>query len=255
VQTALSISPFAAELFDGPPRAGIGLGHGYVLFGDQVLALTRPGGLRMPNGVESALVVEGGERATVSDGALTTATGSVVADAHWDPQPRPRFSLAVRPRPQVRLDELAGNGPGLTPLGDDILVGYLAAAALAGGDRGELVARAEQAGRRTTALSRTLLRLAARAHLPEAAHRLLVDGDPQPLLGFGSSSGKGIAFGLALFSRTDANEAARAGVTFRLGESGFVLAIRDAAITTEQASTAVAFDRRDPRHVRALAAI
>jgi hypothetical protein len=51
VSPALSISPFAAELFDGPPQAGIGLGHGYVLFGDQILALTRPNGLRMPNGV------------------------------------------------------------------------------------------------------------------------------------------------------------------------------------------------------------
>jgi hypothetical protein len=225
VQTALSISPFAAELFDGPPRAGIGLGHGYVLFGDQVLALTRPGGLRMPNGVESELIVEAGERATVGEGALTTVKASVVAGAHWDPQPRPRFSLAVQPRPQLRLDNLAGHGPGLTPLGDDILVGYLAAAALADGDRGELVAAAERAGRRTTALSRTLLRLAARASLPEAAHRLLVDGDPQPLLGFGSSSGKGIAFGLALFGPGDADEAARTDVTVPLGESGFVLAI------------------------------
>jgi hypothetical protein len=225
VPASFSISPFAAELLDGPLLTGIGLGHGYVLFGDQVVALTPSGGLRMPNGIESELVVVAGERVTVGEGALTTATAFVGAGPRWDPRPRPRFSLSLRPRPQLRLDELAGRGPGLTPLGDDILVGYLAAAALAGIDGDDLAARAEQAGRRTTALSRTLLRLAARAWLPEAAHRLLVDGDLQPLIEFGASSGKGIAFGLALFSHAEQDATRRQELTFPLVANGFELVV------------------------------
>jgi hypothetical protein len=43
------------------------------------------------------------------------------------------------------------------------------------------------------------LNLASRGALAEVAHRLLVDGDPVPLLRFGATSGKGIAFGLTLF--------------------------------------------------------
>jgi hypothetical protein len=46
--------------------------------------------------------------------------------------------------------------------------------------------------RHTTALSRTLLRLAAQGSVPEAAHRLLEEGDLNPLLDFGATSGTGI---------------------------------------------------------------
>jgi hypothetical protein len=120
---------------------------------------------------------------------------------------------------------LAGRGPGLTPLGDDILVGYLAAAALAGTSGAAVAAWAARTGRVTTALSRTLLRLAARGALPEAAHHLLVDGDPEPLLAFGASSGKGIAFGLALFGVGD-TEAKSEERVVRLGETGFALVMQ-----------------------------
>jgi hypothetical protein len=195
---AVSVSPFAAELIAGPSNSGVGLGHGYVLFDRQVIALTPPGRLRMPNGIETDLVVADRERVSVGHGALRTPDAAIGVGPLWDPRPQPRVVLSLRPRPRLDLGGLVGRGPGLTPLGDDILVGYLAAAALAGAG-GSAIACAARAARQTTALSRTLLYLAARGALPEAAHRLLVDGDPEPLLAFGASSGKGMAFGLALF--------------------------------------------------------
>jgi hypothetical protein len=196
---ALSIAPFATELLAGSQQTGVGLGHGYVLFGGHVLALTPPGRLRMPNGIETDVVVAEGEEAVAGDGALRTATDTVEGGPLWNPRPLPRVTLSLRPQPQLRLDRLAGRGPGLTPLGDDIVIGYLAAAALNGTSRPDVAALVAHTARRTTMLSATLLRLAAVGALPEAAHRLLLWGDPEPLLRFGASSGTGIAFGLALF--------------------------------------------------------
>jgi hypothetical protein len=188
-------APFAAALLAGSRRTGTALGHGYVQIGDDVLAVTPPGAPRMPNGIEGELELEPGETVTVGGGELRAAAGSLATGELWDPRPRPRVSLSLSPEPSVDLPALAGRGPGLTPLGDDVLVGWIAAAALAGEDASEL---AEDAGGRTTALSRTLLRLAARGELPEPAHRLLEHGELEPLLRFGASSGRGIAFGLAL---------------------------------------------------------
>ena len=112
----------------------------------------------------------------------------------WNP--RPHVRLKRRSGSRRNLERLAGLGPGLTPLGDDILVGYLGAAALAGEDLGGL---AERVGRRTNALSSTLIRLAAHGELPEPAHALLERGEFEPLQSFGATSGKGIALGIALY--------------------------------------------------------
>lgn len=199
--TAGSVSRFAAALLAGPPRRGQALGHGYVRFGPDVLAVTPAGALRMPNGVECDLVLGEGETVSIGNGELRTATAVVADDGRrWDAQPSPRYELAVHPCPDVDPPRLAGRGPGLTPLGDDVLVGFFAASALAGHD---LRPVAERAARRTTALSATLLRLAAQGELPEAAHRLLEEGEIEPLLGFGHTSGAGIALGLALAGRRD----------------------------------------------------
>ena len=195
---AVSTSPFAAQLLAGRRRKGVALGPGYVLFGDAVLALTQPGALRMPNGIETDLRLKWGERVEIGNGVLTTATTSLTAGPLWDPRPRVRVRLTLPWRPRLRLRSLAGRGPGLTPLGDDVLVGFLAGCILSGADPDETAREAEAAARKTTALSRTLLRLAARGELPEAAHRLLEEGDPEPLRVFGHTSGKGIALGLAL---------------------------------------------------------
>lgn len=205
MSAALSVSPFAAALLAGPRRVGKAIGHGYVRIGDDVLAVTRPGAARMPNGIETELELEPGERVTVGRGELRTETGVVTLGPRWNP--RPRVRLAARPRARPRLERLAGRGPGLTPLGDDVLVGYLAGSALAGAAPSAIAALAERAGRQTTALSRTLLLLAAKGQLPEPAHRFLEQGDPEPLLQFGVTSGRGIALGLRLAAEVPALEA------------------------------------------------
>jgi hypothetical protein len=81
--------------------------------------------------------------------------------------------------------ELLGRGPGLTPEGDDLLAAVAATLAVlgpaAGWDRpvlsGVLAGLVTPARERTTALSATLLHLAARRRLVEPAGRLL-DLDP-----------------------------------------------------------------------------
>ncbi len=190
---ARTVSPFAARLLAGPLRDGTVLGHGYIAFGDDVLAVTPPGALRLPNGIEAAVALRTGATATIGEGALCAGQPAIVAGPIWNARPSPRFQVRARPLPQLDLEALVGRGPGLTPLGDDILMGYLGACALAG------VPSLPVPGA-TTALSRTLLRLAALGELPEAAHRLLEDGDLRPLLAFGATSGKGVALGLALIN-------------------------------------------------------
>jgi hypothetical protein len=86
------------------------------------------------------------------------------------------------PEPAARATrELVGRGPGLTPEGDDLLAAVAGTLAVlgpaAGWDRpaltGFLAALVDPAAERTTALSATLLQLAARRQLVEPAGRLL----------------------------------------------------------------------------------
>lgn len=198
---ALSQSPSAARLLNGTALRGASLGHGHLLFSGHVLSLTRPGELRMPNGLECELPpLEAGSSCRIGGGCLVCDAGTVYPGPVWDPRPQPRFRVCTRPRlsPQ-ELQGLAGCGPGMTPLGDDILTGYLGACALFEADDVDAPALAAELATRTTSLSGTLLRLAAIGHLPEAAHRLLEHGDPEPLLSWGSTSGSGLLAGLGLF--------------------------------------------------------
>jgi len=186
MSAARSVTPYALALLEGPRRVGRGLGHGYVEVGEDVLALTLPGRPRLPNGIECDLRVDAGERISVGGGALRTATATVTRGPLWDPRPRRRVHVRITPYPQLQAELLLGWGPGLTPLGDDIVVGQLA--------RGVMAPRSYAS---TTRLSRTLLRRAELGELPEPAHALLADGDPEPLLRFGATSGRGILLGLA----------------------------------------------------------
>lgn len=185
---------FAAELLAGPTQRGRGLGHGYVLVGDDVLALTPPGAPRLPNGIETDVSVALGEEVVVGAGALRTPAGYVRPSLRWDARPSPHVLVALDLLVAIDAPTLVGWGPGLTPLGDDILVGYVAGRVLAGRRPPPLVS----AG--TTALSRTLLACAARGELPEPAHALLEDGDAAPLLAWGATSGKGLLLGLGAAS-------------------------------------------------------
>jgi uncharacterized protein DUF2877 len=189
---ALSVSPYAAALLAGPPRVGRVGGHGFVLVGDDVLALTAPGALRMPNGIETRVQLPLGAHVVVGGGTLRCGGLTLDGGPTWEPRPRVVFGVAVTPVLDLDVDSLIGWGPGLTPLGDDVAIGYHAAAALAGRPL-PIAANAS-----TTALGRVLLRLSEEGSLPEAAHALLERGDPQPLLAFGHTSGGGLMLGLAL---------------------------------------------------------
>jgi hypothetical protein len=107
----------------------------------------------------------------------------------------------------VHLDQLLGRGPGLTPLGDDVLAGWFAARAAAGHPDHALAAAVRRRLGVTTLLSATLLDCAVRGEaLPQLAAWL---ADPGPttteaLLAVGATSGAGLlaGAGLALASLT-----------------------------------------------------
>ena len=114
------------------------------------------------------------------------------------------------------LDRLLGRGPGLTPLGDDVLAGWFAARTAAG--RPDLVLAAAVRHRLgvTTLLSATLLDCAVRGEaLPQLTAWL---GDPtstttEALLAVGATSGAGLLAGarLALTSLTTHHPSDRPG--------------------------------------------
>jgi hypothetical protein len=105
------------------------------------------------------------------------------------------------------LDHLLGRGPGLTPLGDDVLAGWFAARVAAGHPDHVLAAAVRRRLGVTTLLSATLLDCALQGEvLPQLAAWL---SDPGPtttdaLLAVGATSGAGLlaGAGLALASIT-----------------------------------------------------
>ncbi|MGO8874598.1 MAG: DUF2877 domain-containing protein [Acidimicrobiales bacterium] len=205
----------------------------------RVVALLPASSVRLPIAVVSADPLPDGslDGAVVGGGVLRVAA-HVWHPLRWfDPRPRPlravsapvladvaRLLLSLN-ESDVGLDprrawaaaealargdgelagELLGAGPGLTPAGDDVVAGALAACALSGGGPspvavGRLLSRARDA---TTALSAALLSCAAAGQVvPQAADflRALSCGGVQPALGrlraVGSTSGTALAVGL-----------------------------------------------------------
>ena len=196
---ARSIATKVAGLLDGPVTEGIGLGHGYVRFGSYVVAITPPGTPRMPNGIECDLEIAPNESASIGEGALRAGRTACFGGPVWQPRPAVRVTLMASPRHPLDPIALLGRGRGLTPEGDDVTIGYVAGRFLLGRPGWPLpsVSMLRAAGR-TTSLSRTLLIHAARGELPEPAHGLLQQGDVDPILGLGHSSGRAMLLGLAL---------------------------------------------------------
>jgi hypothetical protein len=195
---ALSVSRSVVGAFDGPLVEGVVLGRGYLDFGSFVLALTLPGAPRMPNGVETEMRADGRSPAWLGEGMLRVGGGVVEPGPEWEPVPRIVHVPASGPPLRPDTVSLAGRGPGLTPAGDDVLVGYAAGLTLFHDRIDEAEAIARRAGRLTTHLSATLLEHAARGELPEPAHYFLERGDPRPLANFGHSSGRCLMLGLSL---------------------------------------------------------
>lgn len=100
-----------------------------------------------------------------------------------------------------QADHLVGRGPGLTPLGDDVLAGWFAARHAAGRPDTDLAAAVRPLLGATTLLSATLLDCAIRGEaLPQLAAWLR---DPTPpttaaLLAVGATSGTGLLAGAGL---------------------------------------------------------
>jgi hypothetical protein len=104
---------------------------------------------------------------------------------------------------------LVGRGPGLTPLGDDVLAGWLVTRAAAGAPDPTVADAVRRLRTRTTSLSATLLDCALRGEaLPELRSWLVALGTPaeQPaaeaLQGVGATSGTGLLTGATLALRS-----------------------------------------------------
>jgi hypothetical protein len=152
-----------------------------------------PNGPLLPNGVRLTGPVSAG---------LVAVDGAHV----WDPTLTLAASIAVGPD-EALVDrdaaaigaELIGRGPGLTPEGDDVVAGM--AGVLAAASRHDEVAAllGTDLRRRTTALSATLLELAARGMGPEPLQAVLAGraGALERLLAMGHTSGRAYARGAA----------------------------------------------------------
>lgn len=206
----------------------------YLATGDPelpALCLATPDAARVPCALVTPVLPDGAADGTVGEGTLVLGsfTGRV---ARWWRPPRPRgltatglraVAVQLASRVPVKLDpaaeaaredlarglatggplaravrRLLGAGPGLTPLGDDVLAGALVTlGALGDPGFGRLGAEVDAlAPARTTFVSATLLRHAARGEcLPELA-TVLTGGPPDALLRVGHTSGAGLALGV-----------------------------------------------------------
>ena len=109
----------------------------------------------------------------------------------------------------AHLDHLLGRGPGLTPLGDDVLAGWFAARAALGCPDDVLAAAVRRRLGVTTLLSATLLDCAIRGEaLPQLAAWLAdpTDTTADALLAVGATSGAGLMTGAAMAIDSDTTE-------------------------------------------------
>jgi Protein of unknown function (DUF2877) len=204
-------------------------------------AVRLPGSVALAAPLAGLVPLDASTGAVVGDGRVQL--GDVTIDVRrWTVAPRPRFrdlpgaalragevaahlpSLPTLLEPPVSklltalragdpdtmtaaVDGLIGLGPGLTPLGDDLLAGTaLALSAAADGRRHLLTAAIAERRDRTTAVSAALLDAATTGRsIPQAAQLVAaLDGRADlntalaALIAVGSSSGIGMAHGIAL---------------------------------------------------------
>jgi hypothetical protein len=218
---------------DGGSRREVGTG---------VVALLARDAVRLPLGIvidadTAAAPFAGlgpGDQALVGDGLVRCDAGRWRVLRWWDPRVPvvgrvdgrvggPAAAPSPDPRGTDDVDDddvddavarLVGAGPGLTPAGDDVLCGALAALAATGDDarRRALAAAVLRHTHRTTSLSAGLLRCAAAGHgLPQLTRLLtaVLRGEPldrqrqalTDLLAIGHTSGAALATGALLTLR------------------------------------------------------
>ena len=223
----------ARALLPCPSREGwvAGVHHScmYVLSGPDLVVVETADGVGLPCalrlGVDAVAApfgaVRPGSSASVGAGRLIAGPVTVEVVRWWAPpgvrrpgRDRPPAAATglgellgdVPPPVDPSLDphDLLGRGPGLTPAGDDVLVGWLLAVHHDAVLRSALAAAVADAGDRTTALSAALVREAVAGRgVPAAlavADALAGHGELEPaldrLLRVGHSSGAALAFGL-----------------------------------------------------------
>lgn len=230
--TAISVLPATAPMLPGAlrldtalppldPRAPARLDAGTVVVGGLTLArwdartqVWRPAVVPRTAAARAAIGADlrdalAADRAAGRDAAAIDAPTAAALRA-LDAARRAADAGALR----SAVRRLVGRGPGLTPVGDDLLLGALAAEAFRTPGRSPLAAAVGDPATlvRTTALSRSLLAAAAERLLPED---VLLAFDPAPerrrralrrLLRTGHSSGRAAARAIALALAPDAND-------------------------------------------------
>ena len=204
----------------------------YLTVDEDLIALVAPRGVRLP--CAAVLVGEGPppdpDDLTVGEGRVWArerpvgtvrrwfdprvrlsavdpeAVAGLAAEVHVRPAPDPAVPdaavAALADDPVGAVDDLVGRGGGLTPAGDDLLAGCLAAVRARGVPMADALGRAvrQQARGRTSRLSAALLAAADQgAVVPEAAAALRGrPGAARRLLGLGHTSGWYLAAGLVV---------------------------------------------------------
>ncbi|WGX98227.1 DUF2877 domain-containing protein [Nocardioides sp. L-11A] len=235
-------SPLLRSLLHGPPATGTVVHAGrqavYADLGGRILGVLARGAVHVPCAIATALpelpdlpgIAVGAPVATGSGtlrvGPLGVGLTRLVSFATPPLSPAAARRLLAVPvdlapaRDQLPADALerlaaadpaavsalVGRGDGLTPVGDDVLSGWLVATRAAGGDTHAVAAAVRERLPRTTGLSATLLRHAADGEAITPFRSALATGDPAAvaaLLAVGHTSGAGMLLGahLALSSR------------------------------------------------------
>ena len=172
-----STLPDLTELRDAPVRVEAGTLH----VGGTALRTARLADVSVPSPGRHANHGFAPARAMTSAAGIALPAGGRLTEGH--------------------LDHLLGRGPGLTPLGDDVLAGWFAARAAAGRPDHALAAAVRRRLGTTTLLSATLLDCAARGEvLPQLAAWLADPGaaTAEALLAVGATSGAGLMAGAGL---------------------------------------------------------
>ena len=179
----------------GLADAGVRIESGTVRLGSEEVRITRVADVSTPG------LGHGGSRVSERARCLTSSAGlSLPADG--------RLTTA-------HLDRLLGRGPGLTPLGDDVLAGWFAARIAAGRPDHVLAAAVRHRLVVTTLLSATLLDCALHGEVLPQLGDWLARPTPETadaLMAVGATSGAGMLVGadLALTSMTDRDHPGRA---------------------------------------------
>jgi hypothetical protein len=162
---------------------------GYAEIGGFVVVVVGPGGPLLPNGIVLTGPPEPG-RVVIEGARIWDPTLRLRGDERLDAPGDAPFADALHDR--ALMAEIArgliGRGPGLTPEGDDAVAATAAVIAADGGDASPLLPADLRA--RTTALSATLLELAAAGAITEPFHAVLRGAPLERLTRLGHTTGR-----------------------------------------------------------------